>query len=366
MEFTCDLESFRESWTLASRVVPANPPVPVLGSVLLTVEGGPVTLRATSFALGIRRTLGDASVTRPGTVLLPKETVGAVIESAAGDTLSLSLDGTTLAIRSGRARWTVETGDPGLFPDVPGFAAGSYHTLTSDAFRRAVRRTAYAADSDNTRYTLGGVAVVPAPASLELVATDGRRLAVQREDASFVGEWSGPTCSSVVPEKACRMLAAMVPEGETLDVALDANAARFRWAGTEVSARLLEGRFPPWRDILRARSGHSLVIDVVALRACVEQAAVCRSEATGGIDLIFSGGTLRASAARAGVGGAEVEMVSAWEGDEFAVELSAGYLLDLLRPLAGDVTIGLETAKDGVEFRTGDGFAGVIMPLTRE
>ena len=67
--------------------------------------------------------------------------------------------------------------DANLFPEVPDFAAISYHVVAAADLKKLIRRTIFATDVESTRYALGGVLVELTAESIAMIGTDGRRLA---------------------------------------------------------------------------------------------------------------------------------------------------------------------------------------------
>src|SRR5205807_5937544 len=96
--------------------------------------------------------------------------------------------------------------DPANFPDVPAFAEEKYHEVTSGALREMIRRTIFAAATENPRYAVTGILWELEDAQAKLVATDGRRLAVVQHPAASHGGHDTKGQTPVVPTKAMGLL----------------------------------------------------------------------------------------------------------------------------------------------------------------
>src|SRR5206468_11350447 len=96
--------------------------------------------------------------------------------------------------------------DPADFPEVPAFAEEKYHELTAGPLREMIRRTLFAAATENPRYALTGILWELEGEKARLVATDGRRLAVADGAASAVGDHDTQGQTHVVPTKAMQLL----------------------------------------------------------------------------------------------------------------------------------------------------------------
>jgi DNA polymerase-3 subunit beta len=99
----------------------------------------------------------------------------------------------------------------------------------------------------------------------------------------------------------------------------------------------------------------------------VRQAAIVTSEERRGVDFTFTEGKLALAAHGAEMGESHVEMPVAYEGAEIQVKLDPRFMSDFLRILDPDQTFTLQVRdeKSAVVCQTDDGYAYVIMPLSR-
>src|SRR5260370_38335212 len=96
--------------------------------------------------------------------------------------------------------------DPGDFPDVPAFSGDSCHELPAGMLREMIRRTVFAAATENPRYALTGILWELDGPKARLVATDGRRLAVMEGSATVQGDHDTKGQTHLRPSKAMHLL----------------------------------------------------------------------------------------------------------------------------------------------------------------
>jgi len=136
-----------------------------------------------------------------------------------------------------------------------------------------------------------------------------------------------------------------------------------------ISSRLVEGRFPKWRDVFPQRRSAARIDMVVGpIHAAVRQAAVVASQESRGIDLTFGDGMLVLSGATAEVGESRVEFPISYQGESITVTLDYRYVVDFLRVLDQQrtFTLEIESADTAALFTTDDGYGYVVMPLARD
>ena len=160
MKALCNREGLLAAFGMVSGVVPARSPKPILQNVKLIAdpEEGAI-LMATDLEVGIRHRVMGMKVDQPGAVILPTARVGSILRTSNDLELDLEADGDHLWIRGLHSEFQLPAEDPSLYPEVPDFAATSYHVVKAADLRKLIRRTIFATDVESTRYALGGVLV---------------------------------------------------------------------------------------------------------------------------------------------------------------------------------------------------------------
>jgi DNA polymerase-3 subunit beta len=233
-----------------------------------------------------------------------------------------------------------------------------------------IRRTLFATDAESSRYALGGVLLELEDAEITAVATDGRRLAKMQGPAQMVGEKSVSDAMTIVPSRAMQLIErAMTDADAEIQIAARANDVLVRGSRTTVYSRLVEGRFPKWREVFPERhESHQIEIAVGPLYAALRQASIVASEESRGIECIFANGSLVLTAATAEIGESRVEFPIAYDGPEIKISLDHRYVADFLRVLEPEktITVDLQDGESAALFLTDDGYGYVVMPMARD
>jgi DNA polymerase-3 subunit beta len=135
-----------------------------------------------------------------------------------------------------------------------------------------------------------------------------------------------------------------------------------------IYSRLVEGRFPKWRDVFPRREG-MLKIGLTAgpFYAAVRQAMIVTSEERRGVDFTFGGGKVLLAGHGAELGESHVELPIAYDGTDIGITLDPRYLSEFLKVLdpAQNFNVEIRDAESAAVCSTEDGYAYVIMPLSR-
>src|SRR5208282_2736349 len=275
-----------------------------------------------------------------------------------------------LILRGLHSEFTLPVEDVHLFPEVPDFAATSYHVVAAADLKKLIRRTIFATDVESTRYALGGVLVELTADSIAMVGTDGRRLARMSTAAEAENNPPVPAGSPVIPVKALKLIERNLADDDPpVHLTIQSGTAvLMRTESAVIYSRLVEGRFPRYQDVFPTNVEVKIPLEVGTLRKAVEQAAIVTSEESRGVDFQFGAGLLRLISQSADVGSSHVELPIAYDGKTVEITFDPRYLIDALKTLDDSTAITAELidSKNAAVFRTDDHYTYVVMPLTRE
>jgi DNA polymerase-3 subunit beta len=247
-------------------VVAARSPRPQLTCVKLDATNGAngpeLALSATDADLALTVRLGRVEVSEPGATLIPADKLRQIVSAEDNEpTLTIEADGDTAHIKGEDAHFQLHGFSAEEFPAIPSFksiaegagGAKAVFTTTAGTLSALITRTLFAAARENSRYAINGVLLVREGKKLEMVATDGRRLA----KCTATTEAKGESAKCIVPSKALSMLLKLADEPEEpVHVAITDSRAVFAFGDDATDGRatlstsLVEGTFPPYEDVI--------------------------------------------------------------------------------------------------------------------
>jgi DNA polymerase-3 subunit beta len=354
----------------AAAVVPSRSPKPVLTNIKFEADQGGAVVSATDLEVGIRAAVEGVETLAAGAVLLPSSRLVAILrEAAAGTVVEIETDGTAAVVKAARSEFRLPVEDPLEFPSVAGFPEGPCFELSTPLVHELVRRTVFATDNESSRYALGGVLLELSATGVIAVGTDGRRLAKMEGPCQIHGG-EAAEAQPIVPARAMQLVERSLGGPDTpVQIAVRGSEILVRTAGTTISARLVEGRFPRWRDVFPERPDAARVhLMAGPLLAAVRQAAIVTSEQSKGVDFSFEPGQLVLSGRSAESGESRVELPIDYASAAVRIKLDPRFMSDFLRVLDGGTTISVEIAdpQSACVCRTDDGYGYVIMPLAAD
>ncbi|MEN6450464.1 MAG: DNA polymerase III subunit beta [Thermoguttaceae bacterium] len=370
MKATCERDKLLHAFQMAASVAPSRSPKPILQNVKLELSADAATLMGTDLEVGIRVDVPGFAVEAPGKVVLPRDRFGKILTESSDEQLAIESDGRKVLIRGQRSEFQLPSENPDEFPDVIAFEEQKYHEMSARFFREVVRRTVYATDNESSRYALGGVLLELTDKGVTAVATDGRRLACQEGPAKSVGNHTNGDHMTIIPTRAMQLIERALGDNEdNIQLSARENDVMVHSGRSTIYTRLVEGRFPKWRDVFPRREGAAKIeLTVGPFYAAVRQAAIVTSDERRGVDFTFGGGKISLAGHGAELGEAHIELPVAYDGAEIGITLDPRYLSDFLKVLAPEqnFTMELRDADSAALCLTEDGYAYVLMPLARD
>lgn len=368
MQLTCDRVLFSAAFQAAASAVPTRTPKDVLRNVYMHVGSGGVELVGTDQEVAIRYQVDGVNTTSTGEALLPTSRVASILRELQDDQFDIVVEEHTLTITAASSSFRLSSEDPRDFPPVPEFDAADYFRIPAAVFRQIIRRTSFATDVESTRYALGGLLLEFDDGKVTVAATDSRRLAVATAVCETEGSPRPPEKTTVVPTRAMALLERSIdPEAEFVDIAVRDNDVLMRSGRCVIYSRLVEGRFPKYRDVIPASGSVNILITTSPFHAAVRQAQIVTDEESRGVDFVFNNSLLTLSSRAQDVGESKVELPIEFDHEEIRITFDPRYVADFLKVLTPETLVSLQltSAEHAAVFRVEDSYTYVIMPLAQ-
>jgi DNA polymerase-3 subunit beta len=363
----CHREGLLSACQLAGVAAATRDVKPILKNFKAIVEEGRCTLMATDLELGTRLEVRGVQVEEPGEAILPAARLTAILRESADEELHLEASPDACIVRGQSNEFEMPSEDPAEFPDVPAFSGDRYHEMAAGQLREMIRRTIFAVAAENPRYALTGILWELEGPSARLVATDGRRLAVVEGPATAQGGHDTKGQTPVVPTKAMGLLERNLQDpDEVVRVCLKPNEALFKTERAMIYSRLVEGRYPPYREVFPKKQTVKLPLVVGSFHTAVRQAAIMTDDETKKVVFGFAPKKLTLQAKGSKTGRSKVELPLEYDGKAINISFDPKFVTDMLRVLNPEDTLMLELI-DGNSvalFRAGEQYSYIVMPLS--
>lgn len=363
MRFTCKRARLAEIAGLVSQAVATKTTKRIFECLRLSTTGGLLELSGTDLEVAIRHRLEDVEIQEAGEAVVPATLFSGVMREISDESVSVTAERQKLVIRTDGGSFEIQCEDPAQFPEIPAFPAEPTGRIESPDLRALVRKTAFAAGKEAARFALNGVRIQASPGSVRFVATDGRRLATLVRPLQGGNADRGER-ASIVGVRALQHAERIAAEtSEPVEIAIEERHVAFRTKAAEVTARVMDGIFPNYEEIVPKECKLESTIPVGVFASRLRQAEQFAAVESKAVVLSLRPGEMTITAA-GGEGRAEVRLGIEYDGPEEKIGFNPTFLLDCLKVVEGEsVTLGLNNRNAAAKLSDGSGFVYVVMPV---
>jgi len=373
MKVICDRSALLEAVGSLSSVAPTRTPKDVLRCIKMTAADGEMSLVCTDLELALHCTIGSIEAEEPCDAVIYADKLLAILRDSVDQTVTIETDGNDSHIRGADSHFKVMGYPVADFPKMPDFPGEDDYALEISAgdLQDLVAKTVFATARETSRYAINGVLMVRDAKRIELVATDGRRLALAKGTCRPGKAAGDGEKRSIVPTKALNILLKLLHDGDTtVKIAVTETQVMFdiiQEDGTRalLITQMVEGTFPPYEDVIPKDQDKKATFASDVLASAVRRASVLSTQDSMGVKLTFSDDTLTVMSRTPELGEAEIKLpLESYEGEEIEIAFNPNFVIDALKVVQPEpVQIEMKSSTKPAVFRSGSDFLCVIMPV---
>ena len=362
MKFSVARTELAEALAIASRGLSARSTLPILSGLLVSCEGGTITLQATDLEVSVQ-TRVSGLVEQDGRAVLPGRLFSDIVRNMPEAAISVALEKDLALVSSATASFTLKTLPADDFPKFPTVSIDKRVSLPSDVISSVVRQVSRAVSRDETRAILTGVLLSVEGPTMRMVATDSYRLAVREAEITSAGEH----IEVVVPGKALEEVTKLLSGTEKVEMGVSENQIVFEFGETTFVTRRIEGAFPNYKALIPKERETVVRVPSEELVAAVKRVSIMAQHNTPlRLSVHAEDQTLSLSATTQDVGDASEDLMAKVEGPDVEIAFNHAFLMDGISSMdTEDTRIEIVSPlKPGV-FKPADGedYLYLLMPV---
>ncbi|MCG0277072.1 MAG: DNA polymerase III subunit beta [Thermanaeromonas sp.] len=342
MRVTCPQPLLLSAVQKLHRVITTNSPLPALTGILIKAHDKRLSFHATDLEMGILLDM-EADIEEEGELLLPARLltdivrhlppVNVHIDGVAGGVVTLSYQ---------QSRVELYSLDPGQFPALPDAQGTASFRVPAETFKEAIKKVGIAAGNEDLRSIYHGILweIDPSTGEFTMVATDTHRLSLQR--GKVVVLEGKQEAAPIIPHRTLAELARLLGSEGEVTFTLGSSQIFAAAENLVFYGRLLNGQFPPYRQVLPSSFATEAIMDAQEITLAVERALVLArddSRLRSPIIRLQVEGGLKLSTQAPEVGQIEEELQAEISGPGLEVALNGKYLLSALKVIDEDRVI---------------------------
>lgn len=329
MELVLRTSEFARVLRLLQPLADRKNTIPVLGTLLIRADIKGVSVTATDMDLG-GIAYCPGTVRTEGSAAIPAQRLADYVRMLPDADLVIKTQANGwISLNCGRSRSRIATIDAGSFPDLPkpprdgtSFAAG--------LLARLIERTSVAVSSESVNTTLAGALLKIDKPELQMVATDGHRLALAKASVSLPG--LNTPAQVLIPRKTLSAFLRFA-EGrndQPVRCAITDNHLFFVWQERLLFSRKLSSSFPDYERVLPRSHAASLSLSRNDFRSAIERVAQFSESKTRCVVVEVSTNQICVRAQDAAIGESEETIPVTYSGTATRIGFNAAYLAEFL------------------------------------
>lgn len=366
MKFTLPKSKLAGCLQSVLQVIPTKSTLPILTNVLVEALDSKLKMSATDLDISITNSV-ECDVAKKGSVALPARILFEIVKELPESDITIEATSNRVELKIAKGSYKIAAVSPDEFPKLPAVNTKKEIKLNAAGLADMIRKTSFACSTDETRPALNGVLWQTKGDKMQMVATDGHRLAKASVDNPKL---KGLNEDIIVPPKVLNLIPKFIEnEKSEVGIIFGENNIIFNLGQTVLTSRLIEGPYPNFEQVIPSTNDKTVRISKEELGGAVRRVSILSNALTHQVKFSIKKSVLTLSTSNADVGGEGMESIDCdFDGEPVEIGYNAVYVSEILSKLEGDEVI-LELSSPvsaGVVYSPKvpkDDFLCLIMPL---
>lgn len=248
-------------------------------------------------------------------------------------------------------------------PSEGDFGGTDFFRIPAKVFKDMVQHTAFSVSTDEVKMFMNGVFFEKDGGSLNMVATDSKRLAYDsREVLSEANDFA----SVIVHPKMLNIVAKHASDEGDIEISVTDRTMAFRFSNYILSTRLIDGQFPNYRRVIPERQANYFVADKAEFQTAMKRISVMNDIKFGRILLDITPGVLSIHS-ESSDGDAREEIPCQYAGEDVTIAVRINHIDEALKSFRQSESFRFEftetTRAITVRPEPADSFFDIVMPM---
>ncbi len=347
--------------------VPTRTTLPILSNILLEATNSKLKFAATDLDVSVMTTISIGSA-KKGAITIPARAFYEILRELPECDVEMQVSENRMEIKAERGSYKLSGVPAEEYPKLPTVNLAKEINIAGADLARMIKKAIFAVSTDETRPALNGVLWHTSGKDMQMVATDGHRLAKMSVKNTKL---KGLHEDVIIPPKVLNLLTKLLgEEDKEIGIVFEQNNIIFNLGDTVLASRLIEGPYPNHEQVIPRDTGKKLVVNKEFLNGAVRRMLILANTLTHQVKFSLKKDSLELSSANFDLGGEAKETLPCdYAGDPMDIGYNASYVLDVLKQMEGDeVVFELGTPVSAgkiysTEKKEGEDYLCLLMPL---
>ncbi len=327
MNIICTQENLKNGLLTVGRIISPNNTLPILNNILLKTENGLLKISSTNLEVAVSTHI-RCKVEKEGGVTVLAKTITELVSNLPNTNIKLKIKNDELLVETEQYHTKIKTMSAEEFPVIPEPEDTVLVQVPAESLKNTISQVLFAASTNQTQPEISGVYMELGGDVLTLAATDRYRLAEKKITITK----NNHEHQCIVPQKTMAEIQRLIAN-QTQDVELLFGASQIvcRLENAQIVSRLIDGSYPPYRDIIPNEFFTTIHTKKQALTSALKTGSIF-SQGNNSVRLQYSTEkqVLTIVSESQDLGGSVVELPSLVEGESGELLLNHKYMIDAL------------------------------------
>lgn len=364
MKIICDTNTLSAACQNIQRSVSNKGTIAALECILIDTKDNGINITGYDLEIG-SETYISAFVEEKGKIAINARHLCDIIRLLPESKVTIEVDEKNMCtIKSGEAEYSIIGTPAENYPDLPSVSGSESVTVKQSLLKDMIKKTIYAVAIGEARPIHTGVKFEINEGKITLIALDGFRLAIRRENI----EYNGEALSFVVPSKTLNEIMKYSDEEDgVFSITIGKRHIVFEIGNYRVISRLLDGEFLDYKSAIPAICNTSIKVNTRDLIECVERTSllVSTEKIKTPVRCLIQGNEIKLSNVTS-LGKAKDKCIAEISGNGLEIGFNARFMLDALKVCDEEViNIELNTSATPIIItpENKDNFLFLILPM---
>ncbi len=332
MKISFDRDTLLKEIAIAQEIIATKTALTILSNVLLSVNGGSLTLKATDIKVSFETKI-PVNIIEEGSTTVFCDKFMSILSSLPQGEVEIEQKDQKLIIKSGvkKAKFQLKTIPENDFPVFTEPTNIEFFSIPTKEFKEMIHQTVFSVSDDETRYFMNGVYIENKDDNLTFVATDGRRLAfIKKNFGVTLPQFKGV----IVPPKILNIINKRAGDEGNIEIGIGEKNIFFNFNSYKFSSVLIDGQFPAYERVIPETQEHSFQVDKGELMQALKRVSLLVELKTRRVFFNLTPGSLIISSQETEIGTAREEIPCQYDGEELMIALNYLYVEDPLKTIS--------------------------------
>ena len=369
MEIKVNRDSLFKSISKVQSIIEKRSNMPILSMILITADEKAVNISATDLEISMQQEI-EANVIESGSITISGRKIFEILKESKSQEISIKeKENNWIFISDDKTQYNLACMPSEEYPVFVEPEDVSLVEMECAVLAEMINKTVYAVTLEEAGYKLSGVYTEKITENekemLRMVSTDGHRLSLvdkSIENLSSMNLEKGV----MIPKKGLMELNKLASEGEKISLGFKDNNCVAKNENSLIVIRLLESKFPDYREVISIELKNSVPIKRNDLLDGMKKMMILSSENSRGVQITLDSNNMELVSINPDLGDVKDNLAIEYSDEKIELGFNSKYFVDALQAMESDtVKLGFSDNSSPcmIEGEDDEGFLGLIMPM---